>query len=64
MEDQFIFGQYYKVMKDSARLLAKRDVNIACWYRQIFPQTKDLKLTEIDLKSRKQLWQCVAIIKQ
>ena len=51
-------------MKDQARFLAKRGVNLVRWHGQIAPKSPTSQLTEIDSQAREQLWQYVAAMKQ
>ncbi len=51
-------------LKDNARFLAKRGVNMVRWHGQIPAQTADSQLTDINTKAREELWQYVAAMKQ
>ncbi len=59
-----VWRQDKKVMEDNARFLAKRGVNMVRWHGHISPQTKNDQFTNINSKSREQLWQYVAAMKQ
>ncbi|ACK65769.1 hypothetical protein PCC8801_1722 [Rippkaea orientalis PCC 8801] len=59
-----VWKKGYSELKDNARFLAKRGVNLVRWHGQIAPKIKDSKLINIDTKSREQLWQYVAAMKQ
>jgi hypothetical protein len=59
-----IWAKDLTVMKDQARFLAKRGVNLVRWHGQIVPKSPTSPLTEIDFQAREQLWQYVAAMKQ
>jgi hypothetical protein len=59
-----IWAKDLTIMKDQARFLAKRGVNLARWHGQIVPKSPTSPLTEIDFQARDQLWQYVAAMKQ
>ncbi|HAC63518.1 MAG TPA: hypothetical protein DCF68_08245 [Cyanothece sp. UBA12306] len=58
-----VWRKGYQELKDNARFLAKRGVNLVRWHGQITPKTEGSQLTDIDPKSREQLWQYVAAMK-
>jgi hypothetical protein len=51
-------------MKDQARFLAKRGVNLVRWHGQIPSKSPTSQLTEIDSQAREQLWQYVSAMKE
>ena len=59
-----IWNKDLAVMKDQARFLAKRGVNMVRWHGHIEPKSPTSALTDIDTKAREQLWQYVAAMKQ
>jgi hypothetical protein len=59
-----IWAKDLTAMKDQARFLAKRGVNLVRWHGQIVSKSPTSPLTEIDFQAREQLWQYVAAMKQ
>lgn len=59
-----IWQQEFEMMKNNARFLAKRGVNMVRWHGQIATKNQNSQLEEIDKKARQQLWEYVAAMKQ
>ena len=55
-----VWKKGYQELKDNARFLAKRGVNMVRWHGQIIAKTDNNALKNIDEQARQQLWQYVA----
>ena len=59
-----VWKKGYQELKDNARFLAKRGVNMVRWHGQIIAKTDNNALKNIDEQARQQLWQYVAAMKK